>query len=210
MGQGEQQLDPQWVWSSLMAILYIATISPIVAHIDGTPLATNRGNVHQRFFDRNSCGLQCGCLFVCICVCLCVWERKRKGTAPPTLTSLTVQTQREPLRGEGGGVGWCQRLAVWTRLEFGASEPQLFSAFGLHNISSFYLQSMLGSESKRGKVKNNCTARQAMLSILFSYSPLRQLLIWTKHCCCGITAAVTPFHCQITPALELWLSHTCQ
>lgn len=145
------------------------------------------------------------CLYLCVSVCV---REKEKGHSSTYFNLFDCTDTKRTF--EGGGVGWCQRLAVWTRLEFGASEPQLFSAFGLHNISSFYLQSMLGSESKRGKVKNNCTARQAMLSILFSYSPLRQLLIWTKHCCCGITAAVTPFHCQITPALELWLSHTCQ
>lgn len=146
------------------------------------------------------------CLYLCVSVCV---REKEKGHSSTYFNLFDCTDTKRTFEG-GGGVGWCQRLAVWTRLEFGASEPQLFSAFGLHNISSFYLQSMLGSESKRGKVKNNCTARQAMLSILFSYSPLRQLLIWTKHCCCGITAAVTPFHCQITPALELWLSHTCQ
>lgn len=112
-------------------------------------------------------------VFVCVCVC----ERERKGEGEKghssTYFNLFDCTDTKRTFEAGGGLVGVKDLLF----ELNWNLEPLFSAFELHNISSFCLQSMLANESKRGKVKNNRAACQTMLSILFSYSPVRQLLI---------------------------------
>lgn len=96
----------QTVWTLLMDIFYMATIPPLLSRCLGLPERQTNENTHQRFF------------IFCSTGCWCVRACMREGEVPPTLTSVTVKTQRKPLR--GSKTWWLSRTGIWS------TEQQLF------------------------------------------------------------------------------------